>query len=265
MWRFSRGLSFVALVAACSDTGPPPGEAQPVLKWRNADVRGESIPVVDGSAVYHLEQETHILSAVRKSDGSLIWKRTLPVTNPAFDGYGLALSSGVLVVGDLDLFGIDPASGSILWKYQQSEGKNPGFQRLTVSNGVIYCGSTSGHVFAVDAATGVERWVARAMPATSSIYSPIQVDGIVYAGFTDFAPGSPNRGGSVAINASTGALIWSVFAPIPSSNTPTDNTYGVVVFGDKAFFGSTTGVHVIDRTTERFCQRLGRSSSETLC
>lgn len=261
MRRLGRGISLLAFVCACYEPGPqPPVEVQALLKWRNADVRGESIPVVDGSAVYHLEQETHILSAVRKSDGSLIWQRTLPVTNPNFDGYGLALSGGVLVVGDLDLFGIDSATGAILWQFHPTEGANPGFGRLTVADGVVYCGSTSGHLFAVDAVTGAQKWAARAMPSTSSIFNPRVVDGIVYAGFTDFPPQQTGlRGGAVALNASTGTVIWTLFAPVPASNPSTENTEGVAVLGDKAFFGSSTGIHVVDRATGTLLSTLGAS------
>lgn len=212
-------------------------------------MRGESIPAMDGSAVYNLEQETHILSAVRKSDGSLIWKRMLPVTNPSFDGYGLAIVENRLVVGDLDLFGIDPATGAIEWIYHPSEGSDPGFARFTTSGNVVYCGSTSGHIFAVDAATGAEVWASHVLPDTTNIYWPIVVNGVIYAGFTHFSRQVPPRGGAIAADATTGAVIWTAYAPVPAPNIGTENTDGVVAFGDKVAFGSSTGIHVVDRTT----------------
>lgn len=255
MRSLGHGLLLLLFTVTCAEPGPHPSEGEPVLKWRNVDVRGESVPVVDGSAVYNLEQATHIVSAVRKSDGSLMWRRTLPVTNPGADGYGLALSNGVLVVGDLDLFGLDAATGSILWKYQPSQGRNPGFGRLTVANGTIYCGSTSGHVFAVDPATGAERWIVAAAATSASVYGPVVVDGIVYASVTDFNPGSPNRVGAVAVDAGTGSLTWSVMAPTRLAGSDL-NTESPVILGDRVFFGSITGVHIADRRTGTYLSAL---------
>lgn len=251
-------LQAVLVTAAigCSEPGIS-GPPEAVLHWRSAEARGESIPVVDGAAVYNLEQETHILSAIRKTDGVLLWKRTLPVTRPNFDGYGLGMSGSVLVVGDRDLFGIDPATGNIVWRYEPSEGRNPGFGRFAIAGGVVYCGSTSGHIFAVDASTGVERWLSRAMPDTTSIFSPTIASGVVYAGFTQLAGGQPARGGAVAIDANNGAVIWSTFAPVPASDISTENTDGVVPVGGRVFFGSATGVHVADRATGVLSTTLG--------
>jgi outer membrane protein assembly factor BamB len=229
-----------------------------VLKWRNDAVRGESVPVVDGTAIYNLEQETHVLSAVRKTDGVLIWRKTLPVTNPAFDGYGLGISGGILVVGDLDLFGVDPATGSILWKYAQSTGRNPGFGRFAIQDGVVYCGSTSGHVFAVEAATGIEKWVTQAAPDTSSIYDPIVFNGVIYAGLTAF--GHPNRPGAIAVRASDGTALWTTLGPTLDGGYSNENTAGVVAFGDTVFFGSGLGIHVVRRSSGELLSTIPGSS-----
>lgn len=253
----ARRLFLGALLAGCYGAGTEPPESDAILKWRNVDVRGESIPAVDGIAVYNLEQETHILSAVRKTDGVLLWKRTLPVSMPSFDGYGLALSGGVLVVGDLDLFGVDPATGEILWQYHPSEGRRPGYSRLTETGGVVYCGSTSGHIFAVEVATGAERWVSRAAPDTSSsVYWPVVVDGVVYAGFTHFSQSAPPRGGAVAVNAVNGQVIWSVYSPVSPLTSTTENTAGTPVVGNKVFVGSATGIHVVDRNNGTLLSKL---------
>jgi outer membrane protein assembly factor BamB len=247
--RRAYGLWLAVWLAACSEPPVPSVESQPIVLWSNVDVRGESVPAVDAGAVYNLEQETHIVSAVRKADGALLWSQKLPVTNPNFDGYGLAIANGVLIVGDLDLFGINPTTGSIIWRYSQSAGRNPGFGRLTVSNGVVYCGSTSGHIFAVDASTGAEKWIAQPIRDTASIYNPVVLDGVVYAGVTRFGGGSPNRAGAVALDAATGSQLWLTLAPPPASNASDENTGGVAVIGESAFFGSGTGVHVLNKTS----------------
>ena len=160
-------VSSLLLVAACwSDVPGPAGPRPPapidphaLLIWRDSATTGQLRPVFDDSSVYFhsLDPEYHRTSSVNKATGTLRWKVTIPVTNPQTAGLGLQLVSGVLVVGDRDMFGVSPATGALLWRYVPSIGKNPGFAHQTTDGTTVFCGSTTGHVYAVDGRTGTER------------------------------------------------------------------------------------------------------------
>jgi polyvinyl alcohol dehydrogenase (cytochrome) len=87
---------------------------------------------------------------------------------------------------------LDPATGAILWQTADPSGGND-LGAVSVSNGVLYAGSMSGHMYALDAATGgvlkdlVGQGASNAGPAISN-------DGVVYwgNGYARFGLGAPS-------------------------------------------------------------------------
>jgi polyvinyl alcohol dehydrogenase (cytochrome) len=87
---------------------------------------------------------------------------------------------------------IDPATGAVLWQTSDPSGGND-LGAVSVSNGVMYGGSMSGHMYALDAANGkvlkdlVGQGASNAGPAISN-------DGVVYwgNGYARFGLGAPS-------------------------------------------------------------------------
>jgi polyvinyl alcohol dehydrogenase (cytochrome) len=86
-----------------------------------------------------------------------------------------------------------PDTGKILW---QVADKTDGFAwaALTVANGVLFASSTSGHMYAIDAATGRTLWDFKG--PYSSNAGPAVVNGTVYwgNGYIRFADGAGTTG-----------------------------------------------------------------------
>ena len=104
----------------------------------------------------------------------------------------------------------------------------------TVSNGTVFVGARDGWIYAIDAATGAEKW--RFDHKISWINtSPAVLDGVVYAGSSDaqFVQ---------ALDAATGKELW---------RTTTGTTWSSpAVAGDVVYAGDGAGrLHALDRKT----------------
>ena len=217
----SRCLIAVALsaTAACDLISPSPGGkdqrgGRGELVWRNADAPNGWVAVVDDRAVYTLSLN-HVVTAIDKATGSTLWQKQLTISVPSRNGDGLSLFGNWLIVGDIDLLALDIRSGSIAWTYRPSVGAWPGFDKQAVDNGVVYCGSATGHVYAVDANSGVELWAsALSSDTATNVYQPKVSNGVVYVGFTHFNPAALEiRGGVAALSQQTGRLLWEQILP----------------------------------------------------
>ena len=220
------------------------------MLWRDSQVIGNVPPIYDDRAVYHLSLD-HNAAAVSKVDGHLLWRTHLPVADPGNGGIGLTLAGGRLVVGDIDVFGLDPATGTIAWYYTPSRGRSPGYQKLTSDGTTVYCGSTSGDIFGVDGATGAERWATHVSPdASASLYNPVVSNGVVFVGFSDLPPGTLRYlGGVAAVDATSGQLLWTRMLPRPDTTVPTASQ-GVAVAPTLVIAASQDGtVYGLDRQT----------------
>ncbi len=89
------------------------------------------------------------------------------------------------------LAALDPATGRIIWQIPDPTGALDK-AALTAANGVLYAGSMSGRMYAVDAATGAVLWSFTGQG--SSIAGPAVVDGRVYwgNGYSRFGVGTPS-------------------------------------------------------------------------
>jgi outer membrane protein assembly factor BamB len=197
-------------------TGTSAGpSAKQLLIWRNGDVTLVTRMTFDDHALYVLTL-SHQVAAIDKNTGTTLWKRQLSTSVPSRFGDGIMLAAGHLIIGDIDLFALDPASGNQVWKYSPSIGAWPGYSNQFLDGNTIFCGSASGHVYAVDAASGTEQWVSQiSSDTTTNVYSPLVSGGTVYAAFTEFQPIPHLRknGGIAALNEATGTLLWSTRLP----------------------------------------------------
>ena len=232
------------LLVSCGEPGAP--VSKDLLVWRTDALRGNATPAVDATHVFHLDGST--VFAVDRSSGTLAWTRALPTTRPTSGSPGLALSSGRLVVGKGEVFGLNPTTGEIVWTFTPSVGSAPGFNSVFAQGNTVYIGSTTGHIYALDAATGAQLWVTQFNPAITYVFHLSVANGTVYAGFTDHG-GSVARGGAVAIDAPTGALKWKTFAPQSTPSQSTENVSGIAVGPSYAVMGTTRGAYGLDLQT----------------
>lgn len=214
-------LCCVAAMAACERTevtaAVVTGEPQQLpytLLWRNVSTTAVAPTVVDDANAYFFDDK-HIVTAVDKASGVVRWTRELTYsTDPGFrQGFGMAIAGGRLVVGDLDVFGLDRTTGAIAWRFSPVAlpYEQAGRSHLTSDGTTVYTGSVTGRVYAVDAATGAQRWVARVADSTMAVNDPVLVDSVVYVGLQ--GKQLPNGGGVAAINAREGRVLWSTLLP----------------------------------------------------
>jgi len=81
--------------------------------------------------------------------------------------------------------------------WSRKVGKTDNYSSPAVAEGVVYVGTTNGHLYALNASTGAVKW-SRALGISSS---PTVADGAVYVGSWDQSV--------YALDASTGAIKWS--------------------------------------------------------
>ena len=109
-----------------------------------------------------------------------------------------------------------------------------------MANGVVYLGSGSGTLYALNAATGAEEW---SYTTGYTVGSPAVANGVVYLG-SDTAV--------YALNAATGAEEWSYTTGDSAFSTPAVAN-GVVYLGSTHVyaFGLPGGVRAVSRPAPR--------------
>jgi outer membrane protein assembly factor BamB len=183
--------------------------------WTVENHVNSSKPFFDDSAAYFLGNE-HQVTAVDKRTGRVRWSVVLPVNFSNTIGFGGVIADGKVIIGDADVFALDPADGRLIWRFTPVEGKNPGITFLSRWNGLVLSGSTSGHVFAINARDGTQAWARQLVPRTNvRVFSPVVAGDAVFAGFgdTEIAANGETQGGLAALDAATGAVRWLTYLP----------------------------------------------------
>ena len=195
----------------CEVSAPPLPATR--IAWR-ADGVGIGQPAFDGTSVYFLGA-AHQLTAVDKATGARRWSQVINEVGAQTDGTSVIVVGEQVIVGDVNVYAFDRLTGAHRWSFRPDDGYKPGIFNLETDGSAIYAGSPSGRVYALDAATGKARWTAVvANDNNTSIYDPKAHEGTVYVCVRHFT--NPHTGGLVALNAMTGAQIWSrPFPPEP--------------------------------------------------
>jgi outer membrane protein assembly factor BamB len=157
-----------------------------------------------------------------------------------------AVDASHVYVGSADgrVYAFDRATGAAKWKFETEgvklESGKFGFDRRTVqsspavANGTVFVGARDGWIYAIDAATGAEKW--RFDHKVSWINtSPAVVDGVVYAGSSDaqFVQ---------AIDAATGKEMWRTTTGVTWSSP--------AVTAEMVYAGDGAGrINALDRKT----------------
>jgi outer membrane protein assembly factor BamB len=199
-------------------------------RWRQSLAPSSSSPAVSGGMVY-VGTWGEGLHAIDAATGEVVWRfltgdEAEPDGPPAsaFDS-SPAIADGVVYVGEGPsggVYALDAATGDERWRFV-THGGTPGSP--AVADGTVFfttetvfdpdeADTTPSRLYAVDAATGAERWHVDLGPGETSFSSPAVADGGVYVGVT--AP-ETNTGYWLAVDAATGLERWRF--PTPTSGT----------------------------------------------
>jgi len=158
------------------------------------------VPQPDGQQrmVVGAGQKSGVYRAVDAVTGELVWTSAIgPGGVHGGMQWGTAVDDGRIYFADANsnhipatlpngettsdgFFGaLDTATGKLLWEtVDPSHGEDPG--AVSAVNGVMFAGSTSGHLFALDGETGKILWDYQAVGSSNA--GPSIVDGTVYWG-----------------------------------------------------------------------------------
>ncbi|HEY7769794.1 PQQ-binding-like beta-propeller repeat protein [Longimicrobium sp.] len=211
---------------------------------------------------FYFGTASHRVYALDQNTGALLWSRDLG-PDWKYPGHvkGAAVSGDTLYVSAEQfyaqngyistgwIFAMDRATGEILWRYQNGEGKDwrTVSSSPTVAGALLLVSDATGNsFFAVDRFTGREVW--RVMGAPGKFgpeYSPVVGDGTAYVASADNFV--------YAVDVQTGQIRWK-------TRTPASN-YGFAVCGSRIFV-SWPGLSVLDRTTGRVLYQADEEATE---
>jgi outer membrane protein assembly factor BamB len=197
-------------------SGPAPRQFHRV-KWRfPTGNRIFSSPVISGRAIYFGSDDGNVYS-VDAETGRQIWKRATKGPVPSSP----AVAEGVVYATSYDakLYALNAETGVVNWKFATGgerrfeakglHGMEPKTQTIAdpfdvflsspvVAQGAVYFGSGDGNVYAIDVATGAQRWKFKTGDVVHS--SPAFADGILFFGSWDSY--------FYAVDATTGKEKW---------------------------------------------------------
>jgi outer membrane protein assembly factor BamB len=259
------------------------------LVW-SRDMGGEvfSSPAVVNGRVYVGSNDQHVY-ALNAADGSVVWSSLLG--GKPFDSSPLVVN-GMMYIGARDgfFYALDAGTGAIAWKYRtwkpwesavyangavyvgSDQSKVFAFDALTgalnwtadtggrvrstpsISNGVLYVGADDYRTYAFDAATGALKWKSEVFPNLGIVRSsPAVANGLVYV---DTGETVPMGGHTYALDADTGAVVWShIMGDYATSSPAVANgvvytgsfDYTIYAFdaltGEKLWNSSVTAMH----------------------
>jgi outer membrane protein assembly factor BamB len=231
-----------------------PGTPSPMARVAEAatpvwsvDAEGRGIPVADSTSIYFLTTHHEVVAADRAT-GRIRWRRETGQPGETTYGSRLVIFGDLVIAGDYGILAFDRNSGALRWRFEPKRGYGAGIYLGPVANGAVLAGSASGHLYAIDAATGQQMWTATIGPDKTTVFRPEVNQGLVVAGFTTFA--APNAGGLIAVDITSGHERWRVhFEPGDDEAAGAGWGGGPVFTGDHIVAASTAGtVHAFSRT-----------------
>ena len=240
-------VALSVLLAACSSTSTPTGTtvtnpkaARPAGAW----------PYPNGDLANTRDAAGSTISSANVASLQQAWTFKLPAalvtSGPGFGSLtGTPIvTNGVVYLQDLgdNVYALALATGKLKWEYQVSPAiVEAGPNGVAVAGGVVY-GTTMTTVFALSATTGKTIWVDQDLLGSGQGGFGIQpqvANGRVYLA-SSIGTG-PSGGVLLALNASTGKVVWNVNTILHGHNsrygtggaweTPLVGSDGSVTFG----------------------------------
>jgi len=176
------------------------------------DGEGRGRPAVRGRTAYFLSRR-HELKAVRATTGRLLWSRVTGGDGETTAGSRVIATDTRVIAGDDGIVAFD-LDGRLAWRFESETARAAGTYLGDAAGPLVYAGSASGRLVALDLDTGRERWSAQVGQATeddTTVFTPVADESTVVAGFTTFT--SPTAGGIVSWDSRSGRERWRLVLP----------------------------------------------------
>ncbi len=220
------------------------------IAWHVTQYAGQGTPGSTGELVYFSAQD-HNVVAVNQLSGEIEWITKLPVNLERYYGTGLVVTGGAVVVGDLDVFGLDPVNGEILWRFAPEGVDRPGLILPGPAGENVIVTSSSGHLFSLVARTGEVNWMTRIGTIDDlRIFRPTVRDSDVFISFTEGLVLGTQKGGVARISLDDGVIRWWRYLPPPSDSLRQSFTIEPALAGDILAAGSRDGPTFGFRTSD---------------
>ena len=246
------GMATVTIAAAITGIIAQPGNAAALPSSGSGQwpMAGQNISDT------HFQAAEHVISPANVSRLTPRWTLTTAgaiSATPAVDG-------GVVYVPDYGgkLWAVEAGSGQVLWSksisdYTGLSGDQSRVSPAVYGNEVILGdgwilnpGKAGAKVFAVNRRTGALDWVTQVdtdpdavITAAPTIYHGVAYFGIASKGEASLSP--TFRGAVVAVNATTGKLLWKAYT-VPSNNGNSDSNLPNGYYTGNAVWGSSPAV-----------------------
>lgn len=240
----TRWILFVLLglgwsLPSAAQSVPDPSESP---LW-HAAVTSRGMPAVSGPRVFALSRD-HDVFALSLDDGHELWRRPTGEREGHTAGFRVVAAGDTVIGGDWDLYAFDAATGEPRWAFHPAVGYAPGYFIGDVAGTRLFTGSGSGHLYAIDTATGREVWRTEVERMTDdalvTVYEPVTNGTLVVAGYTVYTP--KDQGGLVAVDAATGRERWRFRYPTPADDPrPVYHAGGTVLTADLAIGAAGDG------------------------
>jgi eukaryotic-like serine/threonine-protein kinase len=189
--------------------------------WGNATLPSAPVassPAVDSGRVFFGLDDGSV-TALNETTGKAIW-RVVPggvvtVRNAPAIAYGR-----VYIGTATKFFALDEMTGATDWSFNTG---NTNSTSAVVSNDVVYFGTGKGNIYAVNATTGAQKWVAATGAAVSSSPALSLGSNMILAGSNDHY--------LYALNATSGVRLWRYVTSAPIWSSP-------AIADGRVFFGS---------------------------
>ncbi len=243
-----RRVLVLLVLAGCRDAT---GLGSRHILWFHADAKGATgEPYVDSTlAVFTSFSDMRVI-ALDAENGKLRWQTRLPLA--AGVPYAGMPTGGILsayqdliIVPAWDVYALDRASGAVRWSFTEPD-DYPGYSATVVAAGVVY--TVGRDLYALDAATGALKF---RRSIGEQPFRPLVVDSVIYIGTRrEIVPGALGNGHVMALNAITGATIWSVPIEDPKDSARGGCVGPIFVTDSMVLAAGENGVvYALDRST----------------
>jgi outer membrane protein assembly factor BamB len=233
------------MLATNGSAAGAPVAPSPRLVWHMED-EGRGTPAIAGRTAFFLSKR-HELVAVQASSGHVLWRARTPGTGDQTAGSRVITSDARVIVGDDAVVGFD-GDGQERWRFDDPTMSAAGIYLGDAARGLVFAGSASGRIAALDATSGRLRWAASVGGEDTTVFAPVADEQLVVAGYTTFA--ATLSGGVVAWDARTGQERWRV--PFANAGSPAGLTGGPVLADRYVAATSRDGIIlVIERRSGR--------------